>query len=136
MLAGKQVRDAQRIELVDSASAVAYRVGFSCKPNLHKQGLVRFVLLLRRQPAERHLPVATAQKLRGCGQSASYWQNGAPSDHFCPCSLSQHGRCVGVQSCQCVVDDFYYEYTACLNGTRTKRFRKLESRSSSVRAIA
>ena len=44
--------------------------------------------------------------------------------------------CVGVQSCQCVVDDFYYEYTACLNGTRTKRFRKLESRSSSVRAIA
>jgi hypothetical protein len=57
-------------------------------------------------------------------------------DHFCPCSLSQHGRCFGVQSCQCVVDDFYYEYTACLNGTRTKRFRKLESRSSSVRAIA
>ena len=45
-------------------------------------------------------------------------------------------RCVGVQSCQCVVDDFYYEYTACLNGTRTKRFRKLESRSPSVRAIA
>jgi hypothetical protein len=75
---------------------------------------------------------------KNCGDVGNLPPSGrtVPRAIICVHARSASTDCVGVQSCQCVVDDFYYEYTACLNGTRTKRFRKLESRSSSVRTIA